>query len=508
MSEAHVQAIVPSPILRSVEPSPWEALSYHLTSAILAVGIKYSSLRHIVYDCTIRFALNSLEKVETWCTKKYDSDGFESSFNDDENFEIAALAVSLLGFMEAISIHTHFYTVLERQDVVNLLRIIMSENFMVSVEGAFSAIRTSDATSDDVLTWKIFTNRYAALGRPLGAMLLQRGFMRFLLSCSSLQILRPEQLQRADIYELLTSEEHLARDEKDLAAASLLKILLDIAIEEMRLIEDGADYLQLGSAWQQQLAFTVKAHTLTIFLNCVISNEEIADIETLMTWLEDAMADPTQMADSTLACAVLKSMAVLARFSSSVASTLGRTLPRFIVQGGLQGEIITVAARSLTYILQTLSQDAIITGLYSLGNVLSARSRADKLPEVALAVPQFAGRFSQHSTGSAISLDLSGEEEIAVVYGNIVRAIVDIATVCKDENITALALSMLLQKLGRVSLAVDLHIITETAILAISGGPQELKLLLKLYTKISHDAVIQGNDTLLEAVRVNPISPC
>lgn len=461
----------------------------------------------MVYDCTIQFALNSLEKVESWYTKKYDSDGFESSLNDDENLEVAVLAVSLLGFMEAISIRTHFYTISERLNVVNLLRLILSENFMVSVEGAFSAIRTSDATSKDIMTWKIFTNRYAALGRPLGAMLLQRGFMRFLLSCSSLQILSPEQLQRADIYELLTTEEHLARDEKNFAAANLLKVLLDITMDEMRLIEDGTDYLQLGSAWQQQLAFNVKAHTLTIYLNCVISNEEIAEIDTLMTWLEDAMADPTQMADSTLACAVLKSMAVLARISSSVASTLGRTLPRFIVQGGLQGKTVTVAARSLTYVLQTLSQDAIITGLYSLGNVLSARSRAEKLPEIALTVPQFAGRFSQHSTGSAISLDLSGEEEITVVYGNIVRAIVDIATFCKDENITALALSMLLQKLGRVGLAVDLHIITEAATLAISGGPQELKLLLKLYTKISHDAVRQGNDTLLEAVRIITTSP-
>lgn len=498
--EAHIQSIAPSPFLARIEPSPWEALSYHLTSAILAVGVKYPALHATAYDCTIRYVQNCLDVIKAKVDMHYDSDELDDGVGVDEILEISSISASLLGFLEAASLYTQFYAVAERVDLVSLLRLLLSEEFMVAVEGAFSSIRTADGSSREILTWKTYTKQYAALGRPLGAMVLQRAYMRFLVSCSSLQIATPEQLQATDILDLLTSGAELADDDADTSSAALIETLSDISKEEIRLLEDGADYLQLGSAWQQRLAFAVKAYALTIFLSCMISDEDTADAETLMSWLEDAIADPTQMADADLASTVLRCMAVAARFSPSVASSLSRSLPRFIVQGGIRGEVIRIAAHSLTYILQLVSQDAVITCLYSLGNVLSARSRTEKPQEGALGVVPSAGKFSHHSGGSAISLVISGDEETALAYGIVVRAIVSVAVNCQDEKITALALSMLLQKLGRVSLALDLHIITEAAPLAACSGPLELKSLLKLYSKVGHDGIIQGNNTLQEAV--------
>lgn len=451
----------------------------------------------------MRYLLNCIDAINASSALHHGSADSGSDVSVDEILETATISVSLLGFLEAASMYANFYSLSEQLEVVRLLRQMLSEDFMVSVEGVFSSIRTSKAISKDLMNWKSYTKRYAALGLPLGGMVLQHRFMRLLVSCSSLLVASSDQLQQTDIFDLLTSKEPLLYlDHDDDASLVLIELLSEVVIEEMRLLEDGADYLQLGSAWQQRLAFAVKAHALNIFLNCMLANEEIADPDRLMSWLENSINDSVQMADITLACAVLKSMAVVAKFSSAVASALSRSLPRFIVQGGIQGETITVAARSLTYIFQLVSQDAAITGLYSLGNVLSAKSNADKLQENSLSVPGNVGRFGQHSTGSAISLDLSGDEETAVVYGNIVRAIVSIASNCKDEKITALALSMLLQKLGRIGLAVDLQIITETAALVTTGGPQELKSLLKLYSRISHDAEAQRNSILVEAVRL------
>jgi phosphatidylinositol 4-kinase len=56
-----------------------------------------------------------------------------------------------------------------------------------------------------------------------------------------------------------------------------------------RVLEDGSDYLQLSSAWQQRLAFSVKAFALEAFLHCMVIDEEIADAETLLGWLEDSL---------------------------------------------------------------------------------------------------------------------------------------------------------------------------------------------------------------------------
>lgn len=498
--EAHIQSIAPSPFLPRIEPSPWEALSFHLTSAILAVGTKYPALHAAAYDYTFRFVQNCLHVVKAKVDLHYDSDELQNGVKVDEILEVASISTSLLGFLEATSLYTQFYTVVERVNLVSLLRLLLSEGFMVAIEGAFSSIRTSDESSKGVLSWKTYTKRYAALGRPLGAMVLQRAFMRFLVSCSSLQIVTPEQLQKTDILDLLSSGAELADGEADISSVALVELLSDIAKDEIRLLEDGADYLQLGSAWQQQLAFAVKAYALIIFLSCMIYDEETADAETLMSWLEDAIADPTQMADADLASTVLKSMAITARFTPSVASSLSQSLPRFIVQGGLQGEVVRSAAHSLAFILQLVSQDAVITCLYSLGNVLSARSRSEKPQEGTLGVVPSVGKFSHQSSGSAISLVHSGEEETALTYRIIVRTIVSVAVNCQDEKVTALALSMLIQKLGKVSLDLDIHIISEAAPLVACSGPLELKSLLKLYSRLGHDGIIQGNDTLLEAV--------
>ena len=503
--EAHAQAIAPSPFLRSIEPSPWEALTYNLVAALLAIGIKYTYVHERIYQSTVGYLRNCIELIRSDPVSGTHDSYEGTDFDVYKTLQLGAISVSVLGFLDASSRFSNFYTSAERYKITDLLRQILTENFLVSVEGAFSSIRTSEAVSREIRDWKQYTRRYAGSGRPLGAMLLQQGFMGLLVSCSSLQIATAVDLQQAAILDLLMAEKgsHSTHSE---ASPELVGLMSDIASEQMRLLEDGADYLQLGSAWQQRLAFAVKANALITFLCCMIVDEEVADIDVLTSWLEDSMTDSVQMADDDLASAVLKCMAVVANISPSIASALSRSLPRFIVQSGIKGTTVGVAARCLAYILHLLSQDAIITGLYSLGNVLSSGPNAEKAISNSanlngtLGATKNSSHYTQQPSGSAISLELSRYEDSSLVYGNVVRAIVSIATESKDDKITTLALSMLIQKLGRLSLAVDLQIIIEAATLATSGGQLELKSLLKLYTKCSHDGILQKNAALLDAV--------
>ena len=505
--EAHVQVMAPSPFLRSIEPSPWEVLSCRLTCAILSIGLKHPALHDGAVKSTVGYLQSCLQTVNMVSRGLRLPEDFDVHDEIDNHLHIATVAVSLLGFLEALSLYAHFYHTSEIFTLIDLLHQILDENLMVSVEGVFSAIRTSESSSIAILIWKSYTKRYAASGRPLGAMLFQRDFMRFLVSCSSLQVTTANTLQTADTFKIFMSDEEPCIQDNSATRTDLLVLISDIAAESMRLLEDGSDYLQLGSAWQQRIAFAVKAHTLHTLLNCAVVDEDTADIDTLMSWLEDTMADSVQMADVTLSYVVLKSVAVLSKSSPSFASALSRSLPRFVVQGGIKGESVVVAAQSLTYILQRLSQDAVITSLYSLGNVLSTRSGTERaigsseLPNGNVHSFKSIEHSTQHSTSSAISLDLSNDEETTTAYSNVVRAIVSITGSCRDDNITALAQSMLLQKLGRVSLAVDLHIIMETAKLATAGGLTEFRSLLKLYARLGHEALLKGNSDLRASVR-------
>jgi phosphatidylinositol 4-kinase len=493
---------LPSPFFREIEPSPIEALSYHLATALLSLGTNQESLKNNVSE-TLWDYLDGCVQAASVIAQGTGSENGSSSEIEDA-IHVATVTLSVLGFLDAAATYANFWTASERLHLITRIKEILSEAFLVAVETAFSTIRNSHAARGILREWKRYARHYAAIGRPLGAMLLQRSFMWLLVASSSLLHANIDVLRGNDILSLLMSGTKISRTDTDFTS---IGTMAEFAADEMSLLEDGADYLRLGSTWQQRLAFSVKAGALTSYLNCALLNEDAADPDILMTWLEDTLADSVQMADEILANVVFQSMALISKLSPSFAPNVSRLLPRFIVQGGASGNTVSVASTCLAYVLQILSQDSIITTLYTLGNVLSSSSN----PERALSggingdLGSDGGTNAtfyngKQSTGSSISLAITGEEETSAVYGNVVQAICGIAASCNDPKITALAQSMLIQKINKVSRSIDARIITEAASLALSGGPLEFRSLLKLYAKVSHDGVLQKNEILLGAV--------
>jgi phosphatidylinositol 4-kinase len=436
-----------------------------------------------------------------------------SSTEVEDAIRVATVTISLLGFLDAAATYANFWTPAERLNLIAKVKEILSEGLLVAVETAFSKIRNSHSQHTNVKEWRRYVRHYAAIGRPLGAMLLQQSFMWLLVAGSSLLVADADVLKGSDILDLHMSGTHLSRPTSSRSGEvdfETIETMADIASDEMSLLEDGADYLRLGSTWQQRLAFSVKAGALTSYLNCALINEDAADSETLMSWLEDTLADPIQMADETLASVVLRSMALVSKLSPGLAPSVSRLLPRFIVQGAPRGHTISVASTCLAYVLQILSQDAVITTLYTLGNVLSSGTSAERAlaggtngdlsMDGTVNSTFYAGKLSP---GSSISLAISGDEETSVVYGNVVQAICGIASSCNDAKITALAQSMLLQKIYKVNKVVDARIITEAAVLSLTGGQAEFRGLLKLYARIDHEGVHQNNDIFTGSVSLH-----
>jgi len=86
------------------------------------------------------------------------------------------------------------------------------------------------------------------------------------------------------------------------------------------------------------------------------------------------------------------------------------------------------------------------------------------------------------------------------VYDAVVQAIVTVASGIGDPTLTALALSMLVQKVGKINMSVDLKIISEAAILASTGGVGEFRSLLRLYMSLSQQGLTKPDQALLDAV--------
>lgn len=502
---------MPSPFFREIEPSPIEALSYNLTTALLSLGISHDFLREVLSEKIWAYLRHCLDAAESASSHHVAGTEHGNSTEVEDAIHVASLTLSILGFLDAAATYANFWSPGERLALIERVQRVLSEGFLVSVETAFSTIRNSNSQNSNVKEWKRHSRHYAAIGRPLGAMLLQRSFMWLLVAGTSLLVSDIDVLRGSDILDLLMSGTGISRPDFSPRTVEpdfeTIETMADIAADEMSLLEDGADYLRLGSTWQQRLAFSVKAGALTSYLNCAFLNEDAADSDTLMTWLEDTLADPVQMADETLASVVLRSMALISKLSPGFAPNVSRLLPRFIVQGGARGQTISVASTCLAYVLQILSQDAIITTLYTLGNVLSSGAsneralaggvNGDLSMDGSVNSTFYNGK---QSTGSSISLVISGDEDTSAVYGNVVQAICGVADCCNDPKITALAQSMLLQKIDKVSRSVDAKIITETTALALNGGQLEFRSMLKLYARISHEGIMQNNETLVNAV--------
>lgn len=502
--EAHVQLFVPSPFFRKIDPSPTEALAFHVTGALLALGINYNDLQETVTDKIWSF-VNSCRRASESIISPQAGDPENPHLEDA--IRTVTIAVALLGFLDAAAAQADFWRSGGRLALIKKVREILSEPFLIAVETALSTIRNCHSQDRDVKEWKRYLRQYASSGRPLGAMLLHKSFAHFVVSSTSLMVKDPASLRQSHVLDIYISQGESLRDIASITLEAEFKTVEDyalLAFEEIQYIEGGADFIRMGSPDQQSLAYAVKAAALISYLNCALLNEDAADPEILMNWLQETLDDDVQMADQTLASVTLRCLALICQISPSFSSNVSRILPRFIVQDAPQKNIVTIASNSLAYALKMLSKDAVIGTLYTLGNVLSpgsdqgfANDQIDGTASETGLNPIYARR---QSIGSSISVQLYGEEETAIVSGNVVQTICGIAAAFQDEKITALAQSMLQQKLEKVNTGVDARIISGAAALALEGGQLEFRSLLKLFSKLCHTGVVDNQLFLLEAV--------
>ncbi|KAI5866458.1 hypothetical protein GGS23DRAFT_550772 [Durotheca rogersii] len=504
--EAHAQTFLSSPAFSKMEPSPIETLASSVTAALLSLGNSYDDLHEIVSDTVRGFLSAARTAIHAVTPSKFD-EGVHPNLEDATR--IATIAISLIGFLDAASAQTNFWRTGGRLALIQKVSDLLSESFLIAVDGAFSIIRNTHTSDRNAKDWKRCLRHYANHGRPLGPLLLQRSFMWLLVSTTSLLITDVKLLKTSHILDLLMSKDDLLKPGSLTtpdANFQSIELYASIAQEEMEHVEASADFIQLASPSHQRLACAVKAGAIISFLNCSVLNEDAADPDLLMGWLQECLENSAQMLDETLASTVLRSMAVLSRTLPNFAPNVIRLLPRFIVQTTLSSNIVAVASKCLASALNVLSQDAVITTLYTLGNVLSpdtdqnvVNGSASELGGNAAVLPNvYPGR---QATGSEISLQIHGEEDTTMVYANIVQAICGIADICNDEKITALAQAMLLQKLTKVNHLVDSHIIVGASFLSLSGGQLEFRSLLRLYSRLCHNASADNNAVILDAVR-------
>jgi phosphatidylinositol 4-kinase len=498
LAEATTQTFRPSPFLRHVHPSPWEVLVYEVSSALLTIGLRHPSLRSQVVTTLSN-------TIELYAYQGRNINGFsdESTLDIDNASETITFSVSLLGLLSALAEKPQVCTMQERATIINKLQTLYSDQFMVALEGTLSSVRNSHGAH--VKEWKRLLKTYASMGRPLGAMLLQHAVTQYLAASASVMVTPPDLPQGSQILDYLLHQPPQGLSGYQGIDNQSLEKLTELLNEVVALLDADADFLQVSSAWQQQLVFATKASCFISYLCCSLANEDIADADVLMAWLDGVLIDPIQLADDRLSGVTLKCMAILAKTSKAFASNLARSLPRFIVQGRVTTKTSVIAADCLADVLQLLPQDLILSTLYSLGNVLSTgpstnRANTSLFVDGTGTLNGTMTSYAQQPTVSTISLVADDDEDTVLVHAAVVEAVVSIARKCQDDRITALAISMLVQKIGRVNSTVDAKIIMGSAALGSQSEANDFRPLLRLYAKVVSDALVSDNSYSLRAI--------
>ncbi|KAF2156780.1 phosphatidylinositol 3 [Myriangium duriaei CBS 260.36] len=507
LTESCTQNFRPSPLLKSFQPSPWELIAHNVTSALLSIGARHQALRSTALSY-IKKAVNSwLEIAQRIANPIPRSNEVQEPEDDlDIDGEIVRLCVVIVGTLTALSEQPGALTPSERFTLLQELHDILSEDFMINLEERLVSMRNSSSHYKDLRPWKRVLTTYASTGRPLGALILQQSYMRLIASCTLLFVAPPGSLDENGTLEYLIDAESPFQRFPDGITEGTVDKLAGYVVESIAYLEADASFLRVTSGWQQRLAFSMKAYALKSFLHLSLF-EDTADADILMGWLEAVVADQIQLADEELAQTALKCMVIIAMASKSFASSLGRSFPRLVVQGKMTPDTAAVAADCLARLLLLLPQDMLISTLYTLGNILSVGSEPNPAEQNGHFDTHFGSAnkssspfYSQSSQASSISLVTTDLEDMATAHGTVVQAVVRIATRSKDEKIISLAISLLFQKLGRGSSAIDLKILVGSGSLGLLGSSNDLRMMLKVYSRLAHHYTRTGETNLLAAV--------
>ncbi|KAK9244453.1 hypothetical protein V1506DRAFT_541337 [Lipomyces tetrasporus] len=500
LRDSHHQKFVQAAVVRELQPSPWEAVTYNLTLAIIDIGKSFSELHDLAGDYLNSY-VDAVKRASSTITA-----------GTPENLQLVfPLAFSIQGFLSAICLRSLYNESSELQyNLLSSANDIMSGGFLTCLEEAVSFLRNSPDVAPANRTWHIYRNRYRALGRPVGSASVRYYFVETARNIAGLYILSgvgKYPVEKESFLDIMMRTGKAATTINDVERKSL-EICRDIAVYEIESSEEGNDYIStVVSGKQRRLNFAIKASALEIL--CVASHFDLYDIGDLMQTVEDSLnaTDNEQkpIIDEGLLSKIFKIMAFLCIEEPNIGASLTRIFPRLLVNQNLSEETIQTGTTCVSFALQRLSEDAVISTLYTMANILVSAPHETELTRVVTTNDRAVRRRSRSlervsSMGSRIFINAEDREEIDLIFENVVYALAKIVEEYNDNKITALTISVLMQKIGRVNAFTDRCLLLGLSGLSLCGAERDFKTVLKLYARLNTEALSNKDQEMVDTI--------
>lgn len=251
-----------------------------------------------------------------------------------------------------------------------------------------------------------------------------------------------------------------------------------------------------------EISETMLGHSLRMLALATVSLGRVQEV--LMAWLNSLVLNASDLDDPALGTGVLEVLSTLAIRFPAEAGTFTKLLNDIIQHAPRPDDenrpsLAALAARHLLKVLESQSTDGLVSTLYSFSNYLNGTSNTEisrvSLPEKSRTITE------QMDDASIISRSSSGE----TLARNAIEAISIFGTNCKDAQLSALALSILIQKSERAQYAIKSKIVPELAAIALHCTERDITRVSNYYAKLEEQTDDPNLGTAIQYAR-NEIS--
>lgn len=395
-------------VVRNTVPTAWTKMTYEVTVAILSLGKNFPSLAEKACNVLMEY----VESVDT-------------------NIDLHG-AFSLVGFLEGLRDRVDIVT----PEMMHQVHLHVDIPLCRHIEDIIE--ETTDIESQSLIAafYAEGSSEFCALYFVdlLGQLCMQ--FFHHLVHTDASETLMDH----------LLSSESVAYNISENDKSSIQAISSGFT-DNYKYLEEGNKYTTMTSE-RKALANSVRACALNIacfgYVASVVPFEEIRAIvgASLESITKINTSDPDHLAstlNSDLIRSIFYASALLSESDRTTGLMIDKFFPKLLSYPDVTQDTARNLARSLTYSLKTLSEDDIVSTIYSLTNLLSDPSD----PNQAIL------NSEEQSVEDHINIQSTALEARKSVCRNVVTSVSEITRAFNDESINILVITLLSQKLRK-----------------------------------------------------------
>lgn len=310
---------------------------------------------------------------------------------------------------------------------------------------------------------------------------------------------------------------------------SMIKKFTTIAVSKMGFLDRGESYIVYSTLNRLKIGYSAKSLNLQV-IGCGMFTDNI-DLSIAYRLFKNCLSIYDVMLDAKLGPSVMQFGSLLVYKDDNIGSSLTRAFTSLVSNPHLNYNYCVKVSHSVGLAGRVLSQDAVITTIYALTNLIftdddglqvrssirrnTGLSRVDSFSTKDLANSAMSRRSSR--PGSIISnhqgrkqshllsdkqnngkaADLNNKDHFKVCK-NAVVAISSIVKAGEDETVSTLAVTLLAQKTNKLSSSIGPTLLEGLVSCAPYLPEREFLILVELFDRLSIDAFDQRNHRLLQ----------